>query len=177
MYFQSNCMETDEMKQTFLVLVLLGVVFSPNLWAHHAAEGIVADDIWYMIDSNLEGSPHLDIDFTDPSNLNMDIDTSTGRTFLVSTMRVDFIDDEVDSIEAMILIDIYFEDAFDTTVSGMGQIPSGTISYTVDALVDDSDPVDGYIDYAIISIMEPIGQGESQVIPTDSQAPGQRAGG
>ena len=32
--------------------------------AHHMAEGVVADDIYAMIDENLEGSPHLDLDLT-----------------------------------------------------------------------------------------------------------------
>jgi len=167
------------MKRIMIGITLLGVMFTASLWAHHAAEGIVADDIWNMIDQNLEeaDSPHLDIDLTDPGNLNMDVDTSTGRAFIVSTVRVDFIDDNVDSVEAMEIIDSEFEDAFVTTVSDMSQIPSGTLGYTVDALVDDSDPIDGYIDYALISIAEPIGQGESQEIPTDSQPPGKRAGG
>jgi len=32
--------------------------------AHHAAEGMVADDIYLMISDNLVGTPHLDLDLT-----------------------------------------------------------------------------------------------------------------
>ena len=32
--------------------------------AHHAAEGMVADDIYLMISDNLIGTPHLDLDLT-----------------------------------------------------------------------------------------------------------------
>ena len=37
---------------------------SVTVWAHHAAEGIIADDIYEMIDDNLAGTPHLALDLT-----------------------------------------------------------------------------------------------------------------
>ena len=50
-----------------LSLVFLGIVFIAPAWSHHAAQGIVSDDIWQMIDGLLEDadSPHLSIDFDD----------------------------------------------------------------------------------------------------------------
>lgn len=55
------------MKMIFAPLVLLAsVAFAGTVSAHHAAEGIISDDIWEMIDDLLEAadSPHLDLDFT-----------------------------------------------------------------------------------------------------------------
>ena len=55
------------MRKILAPLALLAfVAFSGAASAHHAAEGIVSDDIWEMIDDLLvsAGSPHLDLDFT-----------------------------------------------------------------------------------------------------------------
>ena len=41
------------MKRIIMGTTLLGLAFSAGLWAHHAAEGIVSDEIWEMIDQNL----------------------------------------------------------------------------------------------------------------------------
>ncbi len=48
------------------LLVSTAFLFSTNAFSHHAAEGIVSDDIWQMVDDLLEAadSPHLDLDFT-----------------------------------------------------------------------------------------------------------------
>lgn len=168
------------MKRIHLGIPLLGIVISAGLWAHHAAEGIVADDIWNMIDAKLEAaeSPHLDIDLDDPGNLAMDadVDPDSNRAVIVTTVNVDFLTD-ADSVEAAEIIADEFEIAFSAAVSEMSQIPSGTLGYEVEALVDDD--FDGYIEYAIITIMEPIGQGNSQDVPVEAQplAPGKRAGG
>lgn len=166
------------MKCNFLGFALLGALFPAAAWSHHAAKGIVADEIWSMIDQNLQDadSPHLDIDLSDPGNLNMTIETSDDGLFIVSTVNVDFLDD-ANSQQALDIINTEFADAFDTTISGMGQIPSGTIGCDVLALVDDDQ--DGYVEYAVISIAEPIGRGASQDIPTDTPSlpPGNGAGG
>jgi len=56
------------MKKTlFFSTLLLSSLIAAPAWSHHAAEGIVSDEIWQMIDANLVSvdSPHLDIDFTD----------------------------------------------------------------------------------------------------------------
>jgi hypothetical protein len=51
------------LKVVFLSTVFL---FSTTSFAHHAAAGIVSDDIWQMVDDLLVAadSPHLDMDFT-----------------------------------------------------------------------------------------------------------------
>jgi len=53
------------MKNIFAALLLLtGVALAGQASAHHAAEGIISDEIWQMIDDLLVAadSPHLDID-------------------------------------------------------------------------------------------------------------------
>ena len=51
-------------KPLALIAALIPFFVASPVSAHHMAEGIVADDIYEMIDENLEGTPHLDLDFT-----------------------------------------------------------------------------------------------------------------
>lgn len=167
------------MKRNVLGMTLLGCIFSAGLWAHHAAEGIISDDIWNMIDQNLidADSPHLDFDPDNPGNLmELDVDDETNRAVIVSTGVIEFTSD-VDSVEAKDIIDTEFADIFDQTMADLNRLPTGVMGYEVVELVDDDN--DGYIEYAEISVTEPIGQGNSQDIPTDdlSSPPGNRAGG
>ena len=46
------------------VAAIVAVCFVSPAGAHHAAEGMVADDIYLMISDNLIGTPHLDLDLT-----------------------------------------------------------------------------------------------------------------
>jgi hypothetical protein len=48
------------------LMILSASLFAGQALAHHAAAGIVSDDIWEMIDDQLEAadSPHLDMEFT-----------------------------------------------------------------------------------------------------------------
>jgi hypothetical protein len=71
----------------FAFLISLLLVAAPVL-AHHAAEGIVSDEIWQSIDDNLSTSPspHQDME--------LDLDSMMTDDVLVSTMRVP--NDQVD---------------------------------------------------------------------------------
>lgn len=75
------------------LLVTSAFLFSTNAFSHHAAEGIVSDDIWQMIDDLLEAadSPHLDLDFT-----------LMGNT-VITTMEVEtsMVDDVIAAIETL----------------------------------------------------------------------------
>ena len=163
------------MKRIMLVMTLLGVVFSANLWAHHAAEGIVSDEVWNQIDDNLEAasSPHLDIDFDDPGCLNnlydcmgTDLETIDDSLYMVTTVEVYFLTPG-DLAYSETIIDTYFEEAFVESVEEINQIPSGALSddtarvfYVTVAYVDVDDDDD--YEYAIIDLYEPIGSGQSQ---------------
>jgi hypothetical protein len=73
-------------------LALFFIVFVAPLWAHHAAEGIVSDEIWAMIDDNLVAvdSPHLDLDFLDiMGSMSIGQDPDTGSTLLISYAEID----------------------------------------------------------------------------------------
>ena len=163
-------------------IALLGFAIAGPLWAHHAAEGIVSDDIWLSIDDNLQeaDSPHLGIDFDDPGGMGMDASMSGGRAFLETTYNVNFLT-EYAQLNPVDAINTYFDDAFLDTMDEMNRVPSGTLSsetssvyYEVVAYIDEDQ--DGYFDYAVVNLFEPIGNGNSQTEDPEP-APGKRAGG
>lgn len=51
-------------KPLFVVAMLIPLLVAGAVSAHHMAEGIVADDIYAMIEENLADSPHLDLVLT-----------------------------------------------------------------------------------------------------------------
>jgi len=67
--------------------LLLGSLFAGSTWSHHAAEGIVADEILQMINDNLVSvdSPHLNIDFTDIMGSMSVYDAGEGDLYLTSS--------------------------------------------------------------------------------------------
>lgn len=150
-------------------LMFLGLMVTAPVWSHHAAEGIVSDDIWQMIDGLLEdaNSPHLNIDFDDvmdsmavgmtpggSDNCNGDNDCSS-RMFLETSIVVPsgFVTDY------MIYIDF--------AVADFNRFPSGkTTSATAVILeIEITDLGDGWTE---ISLLEPIGSGQ----PSDNLVPG-----
>lgn len=150
-------------------LMFLGVLFAAPVWSHHAAEGIVSDDIWQMIDDLLEAadSPHLNIDFDaimdsmavgsapgGSDNCNGDADCS-GRMFLVTSIEVPTAD-----------VNEYIE-YIEPVVELWNRVPSGKTNSGT-ALTLDVEIVDLGDGWTEISLLEPIGTGQ----PTDSLAPG-----
>lgn len=164
------------MKPTPLATALLGALVAAPLWAHHAAEGIISDDIWLIIDQNLveADSEHLDFDPDNPGNtMDLDVD-ETGRAGIASTGIVEFTDDFT-AAEATFIMDTEFAEVFDTTIRGVGGIPTGMTDLEYELVVDQ----DGIVQYANVYLFEPIGQGNSQDLPTTPapEPPGKRAGG
>jgi len=105
--------------------------------AHHMAEGIVADDIYDMIEENLEGSPHLDL-------LLEDVGTGPGR---MAVLSVTVMQEDVAEV-LMIISDV---------LNGQGVQRSSSLD--VDISLPDADGL------VTITVEENIGQGESQVLP------------
>ena len=71
-------------------LALFFIVFVAPAWAHHAAEGIVSDEVWNMIDEQLEAveSPHLDIDFEDiMGSMRVGSDPDSGSMLLITSVE------------------------------------------------------------------------------------------
>ncbi len=154
-------------RMMILALMLLAALFAAPAWSHHAAEGIVSDDIWQMIDGLLEdaNSPHLNIDFDDVmdsmavaaasgggDNCTGDADCG-GRMLLVTSIVVPtgYVD------EYMIYIDF--------AVSDTNRVPSGKTSSgtSLRLAIEIEDLGDGWSE---ISLLEPIGTGQ----PTDNLA-------
>ena len=52
------------MKNLLKAAVLTSLLASFSALAHHPAEDIVDEDIYLMIDENVSGTPHADLDFS-----------------------------------------------------------------------------------------------------------------
>ncbi len=129
-------------------ITALSLMAGMPAWSHHAAEGIVTDEIWLMVDDNLDGTGH-EIVFEDIwASMNVD-ETGDGQMALTSEVVVD--DDAVD---------IYLVAIFDA-IEDISQIPSGTRNggMPVVDVVDSAGPT------SVITLWEPIGSGDSQEIP------------
>lgn len=152
------------MKQLLILsLILLGMLFIAPAWSHHAAEGIVSDDIWQMVDDLLEeaDSPHLTIDFDDVMDSMAVVSVPGGgencsgsndcggRLLLVSSIVVPTIYAD----EYLIYVDF--------AVADRNRVPSGqTRSDTALKLAVVTEDLDN--DLTEISVYEPIGSGKSQ---------------
>ena len=68
------------------VAAIVAVCFVSPAGAHHAAEGMVADDIYMMISDNLIGTPHLDVDL---ATIGAGADTMAVITVTVPASEVD----------------------------------------------------------------------------------------
>lgn len=148
-------------------IALLGFVIAAPLWAHHAAEGIVSDEIWQEIDDNLTtvDSPHLNIDFDDVmGSMRVETDDS-GDMFLVTDIYVSVEDTE----DYMAIIDQVMSDILeegDTQLDEANQIPSGSTlsarastAYFAEPVITEDADNDSV--YATISLWEPIGNSDS----------------
>ena len=67
-------------KLTVIATILFAALCTAPAWSHHAAEGIISDELWMMIDDMLvdADSPHLDLVLDD-----------MGRPVLVTSFEVD----------------------------------------------------------------------------------------
>jgi hypothetical protein len=137
-------------------IALFALMFLAPVWSHHPAEGIISDDVWQMIDENLQDadSPHLNIDFDDVmGSMRVSEDSDRGSLFLVTsaTVPIEDLDEYVVVIEEVL-----------AGMDEVGQAPSGlsnngkanTLSYEV------IDLEDGFVE---ILLYEPIGAVKSQL--------------
>lgn len=134
----------------------LGLALSSPVMAHHAAEGIVSDDIWQMIDDMLEAadSPHLNLDFDEVmgSMAVTSVGAGGGDMALVTSITVR----TEDADEYLIYVDM--------AVEAVQRVPQGAV---------EADPASGLFvevvdlgtGFTEISVYEPIGSGESQDEP------------
>lgn len=133
------------------VAMLFGLAFALPVWAHHAAEGIVSDDIWQMVDDLLTDadSPHLNIDFEDVMDSMGTVTDPDGNLSLVTSIVVYTQD-----------VDEYLSYIY-PVAEEMDRFPSGkTSSGTASTFVIETEVLDE--DLSEISIYEPIGNGKSQ---------------
>jgi hypothetical protein len=121
--------------KTTLGMALLGAMFFMPAWAHHAADGIISDDIWNNIDGMLQDTPHVDVTFGNAMNsMRVDEAPGGGGMFLVSSITIDAED-----------LDLYM-DAIDVVMDAIRDNngdPNGAYSNTylpvfVDPICDDT---------------------------------------
>jgi hypothetical protein len=103
--------------------------------AHHMAEGIVSDDLYEEIEANLADSPHLELDLTTVG--------SGAATMAVITVTVP----EADVDEVL--------ETIGDVLAGEGMQYGSSLDVDISAT--------GTGDLVTITILENIGQGESQV--------------
>jgi hypothetical protein len=127
------------MKRLFaMIAAVVALVVAAPLAAHHAAEGIVSDEIYAKITQLLEDadSPHLDLDLTDI----MDPDDGTVMgTAITLTVTGPLTADELDAIleEIQSIVDA----ATDLPLPGQGgQVGSADNFPAVEIIVDDEGP-------------------------------------
>jgi len=157
------------MKRIILFAVLFfGILLVAPVWSHHAAEGIISDDVWQMINDQLLeiDSPHLNIDFDDVM-ASMGSAEEGGKVFLTTTITVmeedaglyvDLIEDAV----AQALADAVADQTAPDGIVGNGN------SKTFDVEIVPRDDDSGYVD---IFLYEMLGKGNSQAAPDDPDAP------
>jgi hypothetical protein len=151
------------MKTRAIPTLLLISLFSLSAWAHHAAEGIISDDIWQMVDGLLEeaDSPHLTLDFDEVMGSMAVASGDNGRPLLVTSIVVR--DEDVDDYLVVI----------ESVADEVNRVPSGTTSSErAEILTVETVELDGGLTEILLT--EPIGSGQSQ---GGSAAPGQRKGG
>jgi hypothetical protein len=114
--------------------------------AHHAAEGIVSEEIYAMIEENLAGTPHLDMTLDD-----------LGTMMVVQiTVPVSLVDDVIASVAAVLQNIQPDVEAGENFSSGQG----GPGSLSIELRYPDPDDPDGLV---TIEIIENVGQYLSQV--------------
>jgi hypothetical protein len=140
-------------------LAFFVAAFAGPLWAHHAAEGIISDDVWQMIDENLQevDSPHLNIDFDDVIG-SMGSAEEGGRMYLVTTITVEEEYAEVYLAEIELAVDAALLEAVEDQMAPAGIVGTGN-SKTFDVEIFRLEDGSGYVD---IVLYELIGQGASQ---------------
>ncbi len=140
-------------RTTSLGFAFLLAFFSTPTWAHHAAEGIISDEIWNEIDLRLQDTPHVDLEFSDiMGSMRVDEADSGGSMFLVSSITVE----EVDcTLYLDTILDVLNDETLDWLHDPSGN-QSGDYSNTwMPVLIpDECLCVDGYCTF---SLYEPIG--------------------
>ena len=112
-------------KLTVIASILFAALCTAPAWSHHAAEGIISDELWMMIDDMLveADSPHMELILDD-----------MGRPVLVTSFEVD--DEEVDDVLTAI-------------ADEMADLDRGGSAISIDIVPMDDDVTEIYI-YASI---------------------------
>lgn len=153
--------------------LLLGSIIAGQAWSHHAAEGIVSDEIWQMIDYQLTtvDSPHLDIDFDDIMGSMRVYEADEGDLYLLTSVVAYPLD--VDDYE--LALD-QAEEFAGNALTDVNQVPSGSTNSgnASVAWFEILEPGDYEIE---ILIFEPIGFGNSQTGEDPGNEPNDEAPG
>ncbi|MBT8069138.1 MAG: hypothetical protein HKP21_06710 [Xanthomonadales bacterium] len=138
--------------------MLLAVVLVAPAWAHHPAEGIVTDEIWNMINDQLEavGSPHLAIDFDDVMD-SMGVGPDPDGNV---TLQTSIVVDSQDVATYMDAIYVVFDNVSRVPSGNTGSGTAATLSVLETPLVS-ANTLES-VEMTVITIFEPVGMGNSQ---------------
>ena len=167
--------------------VFFCMLFIAPVWAHHPAEGIVSDEIWDMVDTLLEGSPHLDIDFDNVMDSMTFVTDSDGRSSAETTITVVITDDDADGVTyedylyEMGIVIAEIEEAISATsgvpsTSGTTESRPASTLWEIELIEFDDDRLGEDTFETWVTLSEPVGSGESQD-GTDPMNPDANQGG
>ena len=104
------------MKKYFLYAALASALAVAPVVAHHAAEGIIDDEIYTMIDEMVADTPHADLDFSDMGGDTTEITVSTQSVRDVENLIDDGLLEYAAMLDGEVTLVIEFDDRGGATV-------------------------------------------------------------
>ena len=105
------------MKKYLLCVALSAMLASAPVLAHHAAEGIIDDEIYAMIDEMVTDTPHADVDFSSMGGDATEITVSTRSVRDVENLIDDGLLDYAAMLDGDVTLVIEFDDRGGTLVT------------------------------------------------------------
>lgn len=112
------------------------LIVAAPAFAHHMAEGMVADDVYDMIEINLADSPHLELDLT----------TAGTESDPMAVLTTTVLEEDVSAVL--------------TSISDARRGQGAQVTSSLDVNISETDS-DGLV---TITVLENIGQGQSQML-------------
>lgn len=99
------------MKNNILVAALGALLATAPVFAHHAADGIIDDTVYAMIDEMVADTPHAELDFSDMSGSTTEITVTTDSVRALENMIDDGLLDYAAMLDGNVQMTIDFDAA------------------------------------------------------------------
>jgi hypothetical protein len=143
-----------------LSLALMLLVVGPAV-SHHAAEGIIADELYEEINERLDGSPHLDMEMVDVQTVTMSETTGESNSETMRQLTITVSSDDV-AVVFEELSELMGQGFDPTAESPMESSLEITVSDPTDCAIEPEDQIEPDVQCVTVTIVEHIGQGKSQ---------------